>query len=118
MGLASGMAPRLLVSAWVFGIAALAAACSGLPSSGPTAVDIAVNENSEVVQGGYVIVDIDERVASLAAAQPRQSFSRVFTDPGPAPDIRVGVGDAVQVLSLIHISSPRDRTRSRMPSSA
>ena len=97
MGLASGMAPRLLVSAWVFGIAALAAACSGLPSSGPTAVDIAVNENSEVVQGGYVIVDIDERVASLAAAQPRQSFSRVFTDPGPAPDIRVGVGDAVQV---------------------
>ena len=36
-----------------------------------------------------------------------------YADIKNNPDI-----DAVYILSLIHISSPRDRTRSRMPSSA
>ena len=36
----------------------------------------------------------------------------------PYEELATKVADAVLDLSLIHIPSPRDRTRSRMPSSA
>jgi polysaccharide export outer membrane protein len=43
------------------------------------------------------LVDVDERVASISASQPRESFKRVFTDGRPAPDLRIGVSDSVVV---------------------
>jgi polysaccharide biosynthesis/export protein len=71
--------------------------CGGLPSSGPIAQDIESQEVPDSSLGGYIVVDIDERVASITSSQPRDSFARVFHDTGPAPDLRVGVGDTVVV---------------------
>jgi polysaccharide biosynthesis/export protein len=84
----------LLVS---IAIASALAGCSALPSSGPIADEVASQEGQVSPLGGYVLVDIDERVASITSSQPRDSFARVFRNTGPAPDLRVGVGDSVVV---------------------
>jgi polysaccharide export outer membrane protein len=71
--------------------------CGGLPSSGPIAQEVTSQENRDSSLGGYILVDIDERIASITSSQPRDSFARVFPNTGPAPDLRVGVGDSVVV---------------------
>jgi polysaccharide export outer membrane protein len=58
--------------------------------------DISEQENNDPT-GNYVLVDIDERVTSIYAAQPRDSFRSVFHDRSPAPDLRIGVSDSVVV---------------------
>jgi len=60
-------------------------------------MDIARQEGSNPSLGGYVLVDIDERVAGITSGQPRDSFRHVFRDVGPAPDLRIGVSDSVVV---------------------
>jgi polysaccharide export outer membrane protein len=81
----------------LFGVFASVAACGVLPASGPSANDIAGQESSDGQLGGYVIIDLDERVASICAAQPRPSLQRVFASYSPAPDIHIGIGDSVSV---------------------
>src|ERR1700737_1169772 len=71
--------------------------CGGLPSSGPIAVEVSSQENQDSSLGGYILIDIDERIARFTSSQPRKSFARVFHNTGPAPDLRVGVGDSVVV---------------------
>jgi len=65
--------------------------------------------------GGYVLVEVDERVASINASQPRESLKRVFTTGRPAPDLRIGVSDSVVVTIWeaaaggLFSASPEDR---------
>jgi len=61
------------------------------------ASDFVSQENQGGELGGYVLINLDERVASICNAQPRNSFSRIFLDRRPAPDLRIGVGDTVAV---------------------
>jgi polysaccharide biosynthesis/export protein len=75
----------------------LSAGCGILPASGPIAQDIVSQESTGSVLGGYVLLDIDERVATITARQPRESFKRVFHNIGPAPDLRIGISDSVVV---------------------
>ena len=65
----------------------------GLPAAGPQASDIVSQESPQGALGGYVLVDVDERVASITASQPRESFKRAFTTGSPPPDLRIGVGE-------------------------
>jgi polysaccharide biosynthesis/export protein len=81
----------------LLGIAASVAACSVLPASGPSSIEIVGQENTDGQLGGYVLIDVDERVASICAAQPRASLQHVFASYSPAPDIHIGVGDSVSV---------------------
>jgi polysaccharide export outer membrane protein len=76
--------------------AALISGCSILPTSGPSAYAISTQESQDNDPGGYLLVDIDERVASICAAQPRGSL-KVFADFRPSPDLRIGIGDSVSV---------------------
>lgn len=78
-------------------LAAVLAACSVLPASGPSTSDFTSQESQPGDLGGYVLIDLDERIASICNAQPRNSLVRVFADRRPAPDIRIGTGDAVSV---------------------
>jgi polysaccharide export outer membrane protein len=85
-----------------FGIIFLAVAtlltdCSALPTSGPLASEVASQEKTQGTLGGFILVDVDERVASISASQPRESLKRVFTGGRPPPDLRVGVSDSVLV---------------------
>jgi polysaccharide export outer membrane protein len=79
------------------GLCALSAGCSALPGSGPIAMEVVSQEHSDTALGGYVLLDIDERIAGISASQPRDSFKRVFSDVGPAPDLRIGISDSVVV---------------------
>ena len=91
------MAARVVRAVSLLGLLGLATACAMLPASGPTASDVVVQSQADPALGGYVLLDIDERIASISASQPRESFRRVFSDVGPAPDLRIGVSDSVVV---------------------
>jgi polysaccharide export outer membrane protein len=105
---------------WIYASIALLtpywlAACSTLPNSGPLAVEVVQEEDA--VPGNFIVVDVDERVASIWAKQPKDTL-RVFGDIRPAPDIRIGRGDSVQVTIWeaasggLFSASPLDRTAS------
>jgi len=69
------------------------------------------------VVGRYVIIDVDERVASICAAQPRDTL-KVFANYHPAPDIRIGIGDSVSITIWeaaaggLFSAAPNDRSLS------
>jgi polysaccharide biosynthesis/export protein len=88
---------KLAIASLVVAALPCFAGCSDLPSSGPIAREVASQEAQNSPLGGYIVVDIDERIASITSSQPRDSFARVFHNTGPAPDLRVGVGDSVVV---------------------
>lgn len=77
--------------------AALLGGCTWLPSGGPLARDVESQESVPGALGGYVLLDVDERIASVCAAQPRESFKRAFPNAPPAPDLRIGVSNSVVV---------------------
>jgi polysaccharide biosynthesis/export protein len=60
-------------------------------------MEVASSAASPTPEGGYVLLDISERIVSISSAQPRESFKRVFSDVGPSPDLRIGVSDSVVV---------------------
>ena len=88
---------RVLWVAIAASLAAFLAGCSILPASGPSAGDFVSQQSQDGDLGGYVLIDLDERVASINNAQPRNSLIRIFSDRRPAPDIRIGIGDSVSV---------------------
>jgi polysaccharide export outer membrane protein len=90
------MAQHFRSGIFVLAVAALLTGC-GLPSGGPQTSDIVADQSPQGALGGYVLVDVDERVASITASQPRESFKRVFSTGRPPPDLRIGVGDSVVV---------------------
>lgn len=81
----------------IIAVAGALAGCTALPAAGPSAFEIANQESSNNELGGFILVDIDERVTSICAAQPQSSLKRVFSDRNPAPDLRIGTGDSVVV---------------------
>jgi polysaccharide export outer membrane protein len=98
--------------------AAVLAGCAVLPASGPLATEVESQESAPGILSGYVLIDIDERVASISASQPRESFKRVFSTGRPAPDLRIGVSDSVVVTIWeaaaggLFSASPMDHTLS------
>ncbi|RPJ38172.1 MAG: polysaccharide export protein [Planctomycetaceae bacterium] len=80
------------------------AACTPLPVDGPDhraiksgAAATLVADRHEVILD-YALIDINKTVLELAVNIGPDSFFRTFgSKPGPAPIIRVGVGDVVQV---------------------
>jgi polysaccharide biosynthesis/export protein len=91
------MAARIMWTVGVLGLLGLSAGCTILPGSGPSLMDVATSAASPTPEGGYVLLDITERIVSISSGQPRESFKRVFSDVGPSPDLRIGVSDSVVV---------------------
>lgn len=74
------------------------AGCSALPAQGPTAS--AVIEDASAVDTahlGYMVVDLDARVADVLATRSVASLRGRFGDNRPAPEARIGIGDSVTV---------------------
>jgi len=82
----------------------LLAGCVALPTSGPYHLDITGGATSSITNDRHTIVfdyvlldisrDVLERVADVG---PGSFFATFGTGGGPAPVIRVGVGDVIQV---------------------
>jgi polysaccharide biosynthesis/export protein len=110
------MAARIIGTVGVIGLFVLSAGCTILPGSGPSLMEVASEAASPTPEGGYVLLDISERVVSISAAQPRESLKRVFSDVGPSPDLRIGVSDSVVVTIWeagaggLFSASPTDRS--------
>jgi polysaccharide export outer membrane protein len=86
----------------LFGL--LLAGCTALPSSGPHHLEItrgavaSVTNDRHTIAFDYVLIDISRNVLErVVEVGPGSFFSTFGTGGGPAPVIRVGVGDVVQV---------------------
>jgi polysaccharide biosynthesis/export protein len=75
--------------------AALLAACSAIPSSGPTKMEIYGQDST--TPGQFTIIDLTAPVASVLQTRPQTSFRGTFGDNRPAPDQRIGTGDSLAV---------------------
>jgi polysaccharide biosynthesis/export protein len=60
-------------------------------------MEITADERPSNAFDGYVVIDIDQRVASILARQPHPTFFGTFRDRRPRPDLRIGVGDGLTV---------------------
>ena len=74
----------------------LVAACSSLPTAGPTASDVKHQEIRDT-EVRFDLVDIDDNVVTALLAAPHESFQARFKKYGKPPQPRIGVGDAVVV---------------------
>ncbi len=92
------------LAARFFGLAAVAlslAACTALPSQGPSASDINNNATNVTADAGgarYLLTQVDERAVTILERRGSSSISGRFGDYRSAsPRRAIGVGDVVQV---------------------
>jgi polysaccharide biosynthesis/export protein len=72
------------------------AGCSGIPTSGPSAGDVADQAGTALAQQ-YEFVDIDSSVIDTLRHRAPDSFLAHFGDYRPSVEPHIGVGDAVSV---------------------
>jgi polysaccharide export outer membrane protein len=89
------LATGVLMALW----ALLASGCSILPASGPTASQAESSSASDPSQG-FVIVDIDDAVAAAAAKVRQDGFGGNFKSSAHAADLRIAVGDVLQIAII------------------
>ncbi len=77
-------------------LAGLLVGCSSLPTAGPTASDLRGQE-MKGDQAQFNLVDIDDNVIAVLAAEPSEAFHVRFKKYGKPPQPKIGVGDSVVV---------------------
>lgn len=91
---------------WGMGLAqaGLLGGCSTLSRDGPSVENIEANASAALPAAddrpvfNYVLLDITANAVSIFGKPPASSlFATYGRDKGPAPEIRIGVGDVVQV---------------------
>src|SRR6516165_9895191 len=90
--------PRPMKIIALFGciIALSLGGCSGLPSAGPMASEVAAQGQAgkEVL---FDVVPVDEHVVATLLAQPKESFHARFKKAANPPELKIAVGDTVSV---------------------
>jgi polysaccharide biosynthesis/export protein len=87
---------RSPLKAAVIMLAPLALAnCGALPQSGPSTA--AVQAQFRGADGRYDIVEIDRGTIDAVAVRPVDSLTQHFEDRRPPAELRVGIGDALEV---------------------
>src|ERR1700730_16985845 len=90
---------------WAFA----ATGCSILPASGPTVAEVENSSKSDPSQGfvvvddpsqGFVVVDIDAAVASAVSQVRQDGFGGNFKSNAPAANLRIAVGDVMQITII------------------
>src|SRR3984893_10314012 len=80
---------------WAFA----ATGCSILPASGPTVAEVENTSKSDPSQG-FVVVDIDAAVASAVSQVRQEGFGGNFKSNAPAANLRIAVGDVMQITII------------------
>lgn len=70
--------------------------CSTLPTTGPVADEVVSNGDNEI-ERRYVVIDVDDRAASILSNLPGPSLRARFGDYRPAPENKIGIGDEIRV---------------------
>jgi polysaccharide export outer membrane protein len=73
------------------------AACSQLPSSGPSALAVLDAGSADPAVKPYEIVDVDPSTIEVLSRRPRSSFATRFGDHRASSEPLIGVGDMVTV---------------------
>jgi len=71
--------------------------CAGVPSAGPTSAEVVANDSQATAITGYVVVDVDARVAAILERRRAPTLSAMFKNRRRPPDVRIGTGDVVAV---------------------
>jgi polysaccharide export outer membrane protein len=72
------------------------AACSSLPTAGPTASDV-THQEVENNRTRFDLVNVDDNVVTALQAEPGDSFQARFKKYGKPPQPKIGIGDSVVV---------------------
>lgn len=77
----------------------LVAGCSAFPAQGPSVSSVVDPASSTPTEkhDGYLVVDLNARVAGILSAKQDGSLRGRFGDYRPAPNQVIGVGDAISV---------------------
>jgi polysaccharide biosynthesis/export protein len=84
-------------------LAGLLAACSALPTAGPTVHEL-LGQGVVDNRVRFDIVDVDNNVVATLLSQPRDSLAARFKRYGKPPSPKIGIGDAV--LATIWEAAP------------
>lgn len=84
---------RVAISALV---ASMAAGCSALPSSGPTATSVATEEQSPDSLP-FAFVKLNPATVDILSRYEPKGLAGAFTDKRPSANIKFGIGDVVSV---------------------
>jgi hypothetical protein len=76
-------------------VSAILSACSALPGSGPLRETVV--EGAQAPDAGYNVVSLDSRVIEHLERRHVDTLYGTFRDGRPSPDLRIGIGDSVQV---------------------
>ena len=86
---------RVAVPAFV--VLALTAGCAGMPSTGPSATQVATYADEAVVNRDYLIVDMNAAVVSAASNYRINPLSQYFAAAKPPPTQTAGIGDVLTI---------------------
>jgi polysaccharide export outer membrane protein len=82
-----------------FGLFLLLGGCAELPAIGPTIGEVE-GDGATLSTDPYVIIDVDKNVAQRLRAWKQSGFAAHFESKAPPPDLRIGIGDIVQINVL------------------
>ena len=109
------------VRTWACGVAAIVAAlslpgCAVLPAAAPTAGEIEGVANNAAA--GIFVFDLDQDVINALASTRQDSFVGRFTSKAPAADLRIAVGDTLQIAVIDEASGLFGRSSDSASSSS
>ena len=79
----------------IIGILVLAPGCALMPAEAPTALEVE-NAGKEATMP-FAVVNIDRQVVSALGAARREGFAGRFSSKAPPADLRLAVGDTLQI---------------------
>ena len=88
----------------VLAVSAALAGCAELPALAPTIGEVEQQGNS-LSTDPFIVIDTDKRVLDTLSAMRPPSFSGHFESRAPRPELRVSVGDALQINVLEQVSA-------------
>jgi polysaccharide export outer membrane protein len=96
--------PTFILAGWplILSFALASSGCAILPASAPTVTQI--ERQWDDAYAGFVIINIDETVVEAVSQNRRQEYAGNFISHAPAADLRIAVGNVLQI-SVIEVGS-------------
>ena len=88
---------KALRSAAAVAMIAGLAGCAALPASAPTSSEVLASSATAEVNGDFVVIDVTRKVADALAVSRQDGFGGKFQSKAPAADLRIAVGDTLQI---------------------
>jgi polysaccharide export outer membrane protein len=94
-----GLEMRFLAGVAMMVVAFALGGCSSMPASGPTVAEVESGQGGGVSKG-FIVADIDDSVVATTSLGNEVAFARAFTGAARRPDLRIGIGDVLQIAVI------------------